>query len=151
MNYNYYVYILTNKYKTVLYTGVTNNLYRRTLEHKMKIHHGFAEKYNTDILVYYELFYNIESAIKREERLKRWTRKWKIDLIEKFNPQWVDLTNEIGDARSEAGMTSAKNAPSTALTAAASPSGSVPSTRSTGKPISANLRAIPCSGYCKAQ
>ena len=87
MNYNYYVYILTNKYKTVFYTGVTNNLYRRTLEHKMKIHHGFAEKYNTDILVYYELFYNIESAIKREERLKRWTRKWKIDLIEKFNPQ----------------------------------------------------------------
>ena len=65
MNYNYYVYILSNKYKTVLYTGVTNNLYRRTLEHKMKIHHGFAEKYNTDILVYYELFYNIESAIKR--------------------------------------------------------------------------------------
>jgi putative endonuclease len=105
MNYNYYVYILSNKYKTVFYTGVTNNLYRRTLEHKLKIHHGFAEKYNTDILVYYELFYNIESAIKREERLKRWKRKWKIDLIEKFNPQWIDLTDKIGDARSEAGMT----------------------------------------------
>ena len=105
MNYNYYVYILSNKYKTTLYTGVTNNLYRRTLEHKMKIHQGFAEKYNIDILVYYELFYNIESAIKREERLKRWKRKWKIDLIEKFNPQWIDLTDTIGDARSEAGMT----------------------------------------------
>ena len=105
MNYNYYVYILTNKYKTALYTGVTNNLYRRTLEHKMKVHQGFAEKYNTDILVYYELFYNIESAIKREKRLKRWKRKWEMDLIEKFNPQWLDLTNEIGGARSTAGMT----------------------------------------------
>ena len=124
MNYNYYVYILTNKYKTVLYTGVTNNLYRRTLEHKMKIHHGFAEKYNTDILVYYELFYNIEDAIRREERLKRWKRKWKIDLIGKFNPQWLDLTDKIGDARSKAGMTNTQGAPTTVPTTACWPSGS---------------------------
>ena len=82
MNNNYYVYILTNKYKTVFYTGVTNDLYRRTLEHKMKA-----------------------DAIKREERLKRWKRKWKMELIEKFNTQWKDLFGEIGDACSEAGMT----------------------------------------------
>ena len=151
MNYNYYVYILTNKYKTVLYTGVTNNLYRRTLEHKMKIHHGFAEKYNTDILVYYELFYNIEDAIRREERLKRWKRKWKIDLIGKFNPQWLDLTDKIGDARSKAGMTNTKGAPTTVPTTAALPSGSVPSTRLIKRPISANLPPIQCSGYCKTR
>ena len=105
MNHNYYVYILTNKYKTVFYTGVTNDLYRRTLEHKAKINHGFSEKYNADNLVYYEYFSNIIDAIKREERLKRWNRKWKMELIETFNPKWQDLTDCIGDARSEAGMT----------------------------------------------
>ena len=98
MNNNYYVYILTNKYKTVFYTGVTNDLYRRTLEHKMKVNDGFSEKYNADCLVYYELFFNITDAIKREERLKRWKRKWKMELIEKFNTQWKDLFGEIGDA-----------------------------------------------------
>ena len=56
MNNNYYVYILTNKYKTVFYTGVTNDLYRRTFEHKTKLSDGFSEKYNADCLVYYELF-----------------------------------------------------------------------------------------------
>ena len=105
MNNNYYVYILTNRYKTVFYTGVTNDLYRRTLEHKAKINQGFSEKYNADNLVYYEHFFNIIDAIKREERLKRWNRKWKMDLIEKLNPEWRDLTDETGGARSEAGMT----------------------------------------------
>lgn len=105
MNNNYYVYILTNKYKIVFYTGVTNDLYRRTLEHKMKVNDGFSEKYNADCLVYYELFFSITDAIKREERLKRWKRKWKMELIEKFNTQWKDLFGEIGDACSEAGMT----------------------------------------------
>ncbi len=105
MNNNYYVYILTNKYKTVFYTGVTNDLCRRTFEHKMKLNEGFSEKYNADSLVYYELFFNITDAIRREERLKRWKRKWKMVLIEKFNPQWKDLFGEIGDACSEAGMT----------------------------------------------
>ncbi len=105
MNNNYYVYILANKYKTVFYTGITNDLYRRTLEHKAKINQGFSEKYNADNLVYYEYFSNNIDAIKREERLKRWNRKWKIDLIEKLNPEWRNLTNEIGGARSEAGMT----------------------------------------------
>ena len=62
-------------------------------------------KNNADNLVYYEHFFNIIDAIKREERLKRWNRKWKMDLIEKLNPEWRDLTDEIGDARSETGMT----------------------------------------------
>ena len=104
MNHNYYVYILTNKYKTAFYVGVTNDLYRRTLEHKAKINQGFSEKYNADNLVYYEYFSNIIDAIKREERLKRWNRKWKMELIESFNPKWQDLTDCIGDARSEAGL-----------------------------------------------
>ena len=105
MNNNYYIYILTNKYKTIFYVGVTNDLYRRTLEHKAKINQGFSEKYNASYLVYYELFFNIKDAVKREERLKRWNRKWKIELIETFNPQWQDLTDCIGGARSEAGLT----------------------------------------------
>ena len=111
MNNNYYVYILTNKYKTVFYTGVSNDLYRRTFEHKMKVKDVFSERYNADRLVYYEHFFNIMDAIRREERLKRWKRKWKMDLVEKFNPQWKDLFVEIrsacgiGDACSEAGMT----------------------------------------------
>ena len=71
----------------------------------MKVNDGFSERYNADCLVYYELFFNIIDAIRREERLKRWKRKWKMDLIEKFNPQWKDLFEEIGDACSEAGMT----------------------------------------------
>ena len=71
----------------------------------MKVNDGFSERYNADCLVYYELFFNIIDAIKREERLKRWKRKWKMELIEKFNTQWKDLFGEIGDACSEAGMT----------------------------------------------
>ena len=71
----------------------------------MKVNDGFSERYNADCLVYYELFFNILDAITREERLKRWKRKWKMDLIENFNPQWKDLFGEIGDACSEAGMT----------------------------------------------
>ena len=77
----------------------------------MKVKDGFSERYNADCLVYYEQFFNIMDAIRREERLKRWKRKWKMDLVEKFNPQWKDLFVEIGsacgigDACSEAGMT----------------------------------------------
>ncbi len=77
----------------------------------MKVKDGFSERYNADRLVYYEHFFNIMDAIRREERLKRWKRKWKMDLVEKFNPQWKDLFVEIGsacgigDACSEAGMT----------------------------------------------
>ena len=96
MNYNFYVYVLTNRYHTVFYTGVTNDLYRRIIEHKIKINEGFTSDYNVNHLVHYELFFNINDAIAREKRLKRWNRQWKINLIEKTNPNWTDLAEFIG-------------------------------------------------------
>ena len=96
MNYNYYVYILTNIYRTVFYTGITNDLFRRIIEHKIKINEGFTNDYNVNRLVHYELFFNINDAITREKRLKRWNRQWKINLIEKTNPDWKDLAEFIG-------------------------------------------------------
>ena len=89
---NYYVYILTNKNKTVLYTGVTNDLERRTYEHRFKIDKtGFAEKYNCDILVYYEETTDIYSALTNEKQIKKLKRQKKIDLINDFNPDWKNL------------------------------------------------------------
>lgn len=96
MNNNYYVYILTNKYHTVFYTGVTGDLFRRIIEHKIKRNQGFTNDYNVNRLVHYELFFNIDDAIKREKRLKRWNRPWKINLIEKDNAEWKDLAESIG-------------------------------------------------------
>ncbi len=88
----YYVYILTNKANSVLYTGVTNNLERRTLEHIYKIDKsGFAEKYNCNKLVYYEQTTDVSVAIEREKQIKGFTRFRKIKLIDNFNPEWKDL------------------------------------------------------------
>jgi putative endonuclease len=92
---NYYVYILTNKKEGVFYTGVTSNLLKRIYEHKNNVVEGFTKKYNTKQLAYYEVFEEIESAIKREKRLKRWNRDWKIKVIEEMNPNWEDLYNKI--------------------------------------------------------
>lgn len=88
---NYYVYILTNKKQGTLYIGVTNNLKRRVYEHKNDLVNGFAKKYNLKNLVYYEITSDVNSAIAREKKLKKWNREWKIDLIEKMNPEWKDL------------------------------------------------------------
>lgn len=88
----YYVYILTNKNKTVLYVGVTNNIQRRLYEHKQKVIDGFTKKYNVDILVYYEQTSDVESAIKREKQLKKLLRVKKEALISKNNPEWQDLS-----------------------------------------------------------
>ena len=96
MKHNYYIYILTNIYRTVFYTGITNDLFRRIIEHKIKINEGFTNDYNINRLVHYELFFNINDAIAREKRLKRWNRQWKINLIEKTNPDWKDLAESIG-------------------------------------------------------
>ncbi len=96
MNYNYYVYILTNKYHSAFYTGVTNDLCRRIIEHKIKINEGFTNEYNVNRLVHYELFFSINDAIAREKRLKRWNRQWKINLIEKTNAGWRDLADSVG-------------------------------------------------------
>ena len=86
----YYVYILTNKSNT-LYTGITNDLYRRLYEHKNKLTPGFTKKYNIDKLIYYEVFDDPESAIQREKEIKSWTRKKKLELIKKINPNFEEL------------------------------------------------------------
>jgi len=87
----YWVYILASRIGGTLYIGVTNDLVRRVYEHRSKIADGFTSKYDVTRLVYYESFADIENAILREKRLKRWKRRWKIDLIETGNPNWDDL------------------------------------------------------------
>jgi putative endonuclease len=83
MTKTYYVYILTSKQNGTLYIGVTNDLERRLYEHRNNLIEGFTNKYNVHYLVYYEDVNDIQSALQREKQLKRWTRKWKIELIEK--------------------------------------------------------------------
>ncbi len=95
---NYFVYMLTNKYKKVLYIGVTNDLSRRLYEHKQDSEgekKTFAGKYNTIYLVYYERFQFIEHAIDREKQLKGWKRNKKDKLINEFNPEWKFLNDKI--------------------------------------------------------
>ncbi|MBO5713383.1 MAG: GIY-YIG nuclease family protein [Clostridia bacterium] len=87
----YYVYIITNKNKTVLYVGVTNDIKRRIYEHKNKLVDGFSKKYNLDTLVYYEYTSDITSAIEREKQIKGWIRAKKEKLITDFNENWDDL------------------------------------------------------------
>jgi putative endonuclease len=91
----YYIYILTNKSNNVLYVGVTNDLIRRIFEHKSKLVEGFTKKYNLWKLVYYEAADNIEGAINREKQLKNWHRDWKMNLIDQFNPDWKDLSDDF--------------------------------------------------------
>jgi putative endonuclease len=89
----YYIYILTNKNNTVLYTGVTNDLVRRCNEHKIKLNKGFTSKYNVDKLIYYEVFEFIDLAIKREKQIKGYSRSKKDSLIDKVNPNRDELNN----------------------------------------------------------
>ncbi len=91
----YFVYILASKPRGTLYVGVTNNLTRRVFEHKNKLIEGFTERYDVNLLVWYESSESIESAIVYEKKLKRWRREWKIEMIEKQNPEWVDLYPQI--------------------------------------------------------
>jgi putative endonuclease len=91
----YFVYIMASKKGGVLYTGVTNSLARRIYEHKNGFVEGFTRKYNLKNLVYYEIFSDIDLAIKREKDIKGWNRSWKIKLIEKKNAEWKDLYNEV--------------------------------------------------------
>ena len=95
MNNTYYVYILASKRNGTLYIGVTNDIIRRVYEHKNNLIEGFTKKYNVHQLIYFEQTNDIESAIKREKQLKKWNRKWKLELIEKQNPKWNDLYEEI--------------------------------------------------------
>jgi len=87
---HYYVYIMTNRSRT-LYTGVTNNLTRRVFEHKHHLIDGFTKKYNITKLVYYEETNDVREAIAREKQIKGWLRKKKIALIESINAEWKDL------------------------------------------------------------
>jgi len=89
------VYILSSKKDGVLYIGVTSNLIQRVWQHKNKQVEGFTKKYNVDKLVYFEQYENMESAITREKHLKKWSRSWKIQLIEKENEDWQDLWLKI--------------------------------------------------------
>lgn len=91
----YFVYILTNKKRGVLYIGVTSNILKRIYEHKAKLVDGFTKKYNLTQLVYFEVTDDVQSAIQREKRLKKWNRSWKIELIEKSNPNWNDLYTSL--------------------------------------------------------
>jgi putative endonuclease len=89
----YFIYIMSNPSRT-LYTGMTNSLRRRVLEHKLKLTPGFATKYNITRLVYFESFEDVRNAIEREKQIKAWTRAKRIALIESTNLKWDDLSRE---------------------------------------------------------
>ena len=92
----YYVYILTNKHHTVLYTGVTNDLIRRVYEHKNHLDKGsFTAKYKVTKLVYFEDTSDVRAALEREKQIKSWSRDRKTDLIFQMNPLWVDLYDRL--------------------------------------------------------
>jgi putative endonuclease len=87
--------MLASKRNGILYTGITSDLIKRVWEHKDKTVDGFTKKYNVDKLVYFEQYQDPENAIRREKRIKKYPRKWKINLIEKGNPHWKDLYKEL--------------------------------------------------------
>ena len=94
-NKQFYIYILSNKYNTVFYTGVSNDLIRRVYEHKNKLVEGFTKRYNITQLLYYECADNPESAILREKQIKDYNRSKKLKLIQDMNPQMTDLYPEV--------------------------------------------------------
>jgi putative endonuclease len=91
----YFVYILASKRNGTLYIGSTSNLIQRVWQHKSGAVLGFTKKYKVHQLVYYEEHINIIEMVRREKRLKDWCRQWKLNLIEKFNPTWQDLYEDI--------------------------------------------------------
>jgi putative endonuclease len=95
MDKHFYVYIMTNKNNTVLYTGVTNDLRKRIYEHKEKLVEGFTKRYIITKLIYFETCDDIQSAISRERQIKDGSRQKKIDLINSVNNEWLDLYNEL--------------------------------------------------------
>ena len=96
---NFFVYIITNKSRSTLYIGVTNNLERRLWEHRTKQVNGFSADYNLMYLLYHETYPDPQSAIAREKQLKGWRREKKVKLIEKINPRWMDLSESWFDDR----------------------------------------------------
>ena len=96
---SYFVYILASKPNGTLYIGMTNNLLKRVDQHKNNLVEGFTAKYGVHQLVYYEQYHNVNDAISREKQLKKWARQWKLELIEKENPEWRDLFDELVASR----------------------------------------------------
>jgi putative endonuclease len=94
----YWVYILASRIGGTLYIGVINDLVRRTYQHRMGLVDGFTKEYGVHRLVYFEQYNDIDAAIRREKRLKKWNRAWKIQLIEDANPNWADLYPQIARA-----------------------------------------------------
>jgi len=95
MSNHYYVYILSSKKNGTLYVGVTNDLMRRIGEHKLGLIEGFTNKYKINKIVYFETYTNINEAILREKRIKKWNRNWKIKLIEEMNSESNDLYEDL--------------------------------------------------------
>ena len=95
MSKQYYIYMMTNRYNTVLYTGVTSDLMRRVFQHKEKLVEGFTKKYNITKLVYFEECGDVHAAIAREKQIKAGSRQKKIDLIMGMNSDWKDLYEEF--------------------------------------------------------
>ena len=87
----YFVYLLASKPQGTLYAGVTSDLLRRVFEHKSKAVLGFTTRYGVDKLVWFEAHDSVEAAIRREKQIKEWRRDWKVNLIERDNPHWIDL------------------------------------------------------------
>ena len=94
-DYVYFVYMLASQRNGTLYVGVTSDLVKRVQEHREGLVPGFTHKYGVKTLVYWELHHDINEAILREKRIKRWHRRWKLELIEAHNPQWKDLWLEL--------------------------------------------------------
>jgi putative endonuclease len=92
---DYWVYLLTNKPRSTLYVGVTNNLVRRVFEHREGLVKGFTTRYGLTMLVYFERHDSPSAAIQREKNIKHWSRLWKFQLVESLNPKWRDLYNDI--------------------------------------------------------
>lgn len=90
-----FVYVMASGRNGTLYIGVTNDLARRAFEHRSGAVDGFSKKYGTKLLVYYEAYETPREAIEREKRFKKWNRKWKLRVIEAFNPDWRDLWDDL--------------------------------------------------------
>jgi putative endonuclease len=95
MGKTYHVYILASKRNGTLYTGVTSDLVRRVYEHRHGQANGFAKQYGVHDLVYFESTSDAAAAIQREKQIKKWNRNWKLELIEKSNPEWRDLCQDL--------------------------------------------------------
>ena len=92
---DYYVYILASDRNGTLYVGVTNDLARRVYEHRNDLIEGFSKRYGVHRLVWFEVHGDINEAILREKRIKKWNRSWKLRVIEEMNPDWIDLTEQL--------------------------------------------------------